>query len=82
MNHAGPLTLRFFSINTITELLDLQLIQSADVELDIRRVDYKVVCGFSIVQKVSTPDPPVVEGSTEQKCVYTHTSADTYIQID
>lgn len=65
LNPADPLTLRFFSINTTTKLLDLQLIQSADAELDILRADYKVLCGFSIVWMVSTPDPLVVEGLTE-----------------
>ena len=50
-------------------LHDLKLVESADAEPQLRRANYKVIRGFLTVQRVSTPIPFVVQGSTVCVCM-------------
>ena len=51
----------FFQQIHSTVLHDPGLVESMDVELQIPRADYKVLCTFLTVQKVSIPNPHVVK---------------------
>ena len=54
----------FFHLIRTKVLRDLRLFESANVGPWMRRAGCKVMCGFKTVQRVSAPNPYVVQGST------------------
>ena len=70
-NASVHLHAEFFQIS-VTELHDLQLVESTNAEPRIRRADCKVTCRFLTARKVGFPTSPVcaVRGSTVMCCVF------------
>ena len=62
LNCAGPLTGRFFSINTYYSTTNPWFVESLDVELRIERASCKVILGF-LPAWGWRPNPCIVQGS-------------------
>lgn len=54
LNYTGPLIHRIFSVNTMTILHDLLLVESTDAETQTQRAEYEVICTFHCSRVNST----------------------------
>ena len=67
LNCVDPLTCRFFSINAYYNTTQSQLVEPADMELQIWRAVDKVICGFLTAWVLVSIIPTLFKGQPVQR---------------